>query len=243
MPSDLVISQDLCGGKGAKWYGSGSKKGDKQENAGKRSPKCVCKEGLPSWMLLPSFPATLGHPAPLSPDAATASTPASSSQAGATNAEASCARSQGADYHGQTIHPPNSTTTTTTLLPPNRPSVAVYPAPLLCRLLEIHCHNPATSSTSINTPPTLQNTANMSDKTAAPTPSNPLPASTQPQAQAQNAPSGSPAAQAVAAQQSDNVAHALAGAGGGLLSMALTWVPAVKTARIGHHAEAITVTL
>ena len=170
--------------------------------------------------------------------------PASSSQAGATNAEASCARSQGADYHGQTIHPPNSTTTTTTLLPPNRPSVAVYPAPLLCRLLlEIHCHNPATSSTSIYTPPTLQNTANMSDKTAAPTPSNPLPASTQPQAQAQNAPSGSPAAQAVAAQQSDNVAHALAGAGGGLLSMALTWVPAVKIARIGHHAEAITVTL
>lgn len=78
--------------------------------------------------------------------------PASSSQAGATNAEASCARSQGADYHGQTIHPPNSTTTTTTLLPPNRPSVAVYPAPLLCRLLlEIHCHNPATSSTSIYT--------------------------------------------------------------------------------------------
>ena len=71
--------------------------------------------------------------------------PASSSQARATNAEASCARSQGADYHGQTIHPPNSTTTTTTLLPPNRPSVAVYPAPLLCRLLEIHCHNPATS--------------------------------------------------------------------------------------------------
>lgn len=63
----------------------------------------------------------------------------------------------------------------------------------------------------------------MSDKTAAPTPSNPLPASTQPQAQAQNAPSGSSAAQAVAAQQSDNVAHALAGAGGGLLSMALTY--------------------
>jgi solute carrier family 25 (peroxisomal adenine nucleotide transporter), member 17 len=27
-----------------------------------------------------------------------------------------------------------------------------------------------------------------------------------------------------AAQQSDNVAHALAGAGGGILSMALTWV-------------------
>jgi solute carrier family 25 (peroxisomal adenine nucleotide transporter), member 17 len=31
-------------------------------------------------------------------------------------------------------------------------------------------------------------------------------------------------AAAVAAQQSDNVAHALAGAGGGLLSMTLTYV-------------------
>jgi adenine nucleotide transporter 17 len=82
----------------------------------------------------------------------------------------------------------------------------------------------------------------MSDKVAASTPSNPLPASTQPQAQAQNAPLGSPAGQAVAAQQSDNVAHALAGAGGGLLSMALTWVLVVHTSRTGHHAEAITVT-
>ncbi|KAK4963155.1 hypothetical protein LTR10_000783 [Elasticomyces elasticus] len=61
----------------------------------------------------------------------------------------------------------------------------------------------------------------MSDRVAAPTPSNPLPASTQPQAQAQNV--GSPAAQNVVIQQSDNVAHALAGAGGGLLSMALTY--------------------
>ena len=68
----------------------------------------------------------------------------------------------------------------------------------------------------------------MSDKVAAPTPSNPLPTSTQPQAQAQNAPLGSPAGQAVAAQQSDNVAHALAGAGGGLLSMALTCVAFVR---------------
>jgi len=63
----------------------------------------------------------------------------------------------------------------------------------------------------------------MSYKSPAPTPSNPLPASTEPQAQAQNAATGSPSAQAVAAQQSDNVAHALAGAGGGLLSMALTY--------------------
>ncbi len=58
----------------------------------------------------------------------------------------------------------------------------------------------------------------MSDRVAAPTPSNPLPAATQPQAQAQNL-----TAQHVASQQSDNVAHALAGAGGGLLSMALTY--------------------
>ena len=72
----------------------------------------------------------------------------------------------------------------------------------------------------------------MSDKVAAPTPSNPLPASTQPQAQAQNAPLGSPAGQAVAAQQSDNVAHALAGAGGGLLSMALTWVLVVGRIKV-----------
>ncbi|KAK0943181.1 hypothetical protein LTR29_005354 [Friedmanniomyces endolithicus] len=59
----------------------------------------------------------------------------------------------------------------------------------------------------------------MSDRVAAPTPSNPLPAATQPQAQAQNLLT----AQHVASQQSDNVAHALAGAGGGLLSMALTY--------------------
>ncbi|KAK3074304.1 hypothetical protein LTR53_003352 [Teratosphaeriaceae sp. CCFEE 6253] len=52
----------------------------------------------------------------------------------------------------------------------------------------------------------------MSDRVAAPTPSNPLPTATQPHAQ-----------NVVAAQQSDNVAHALAGAGGGLLSMALTY--------------------
>jgi len=63
----------------------------------------------------------------------------------------------------------------------------------------------------------------MSDRIAAPTPSNPLPSASQPQAQAQNAPLGSPAGQAIASQQSDNVAHALAGAGGGLLSMALTY--------------------
>ncbi|KAK5730358.1 hypothetical protein LTR15_000295 [Elasticomyces elasticus] len=61
----------------------------------------------------------------------------------------------------------------------------------------------------------------MSDRVAAPTPSNPLPTATQPQAQAQNI--GSPAGQNVVIQQSDNVAHALAGAGGGLLSMALTY--------------------
>ncbi|KAF2861203.1 mitochondrial carrier [Piedraia hortae CBS 480.64] len=63
----------------------------------------------------------------------------------------------------------------------------------------------------------------MSDRAAAPTPSNPLPSSTAPAAQAKNVPSGSSTAHAVAAQQSDNVAHALAGAGGGLLSMALTY--------------------
>ena len=53
----------------------------------------------------------------------------------------------------------------------------------------------------------------MSDRVAAPTPSNPLPEATQPHK----------AAQHVGAPQSDNVAHALAGAGGGLLSMALTY--------------------
>ena len=63
----------------------------------------------------------------------------------------------------------------------------------------------------------------MSDRTAAPTPSNPLPEAAQPQNQAQNVSSTSSAASNVAVQQSDNVAHALAGAGGGLLSMALTY--------------------
>nr|POE84617.1 peroxisomal membrane protein pmp47b [Quercus suber] len=63
----------------------------------------------------------------------------------------------------------------------------------------------------------------MSDRSAAPTPSNPMPSAAQPQAQEQNASATSPAAQAAAAQQGDNVAHALAGAGGGLLSMALTY--------------------
>jgi len=40
--------------------------------------------------------------------------------------------------------------------------------------------------------------------------------------------------QSTTAQQSDNVAHALAGAGGGLLSMALTYAPfeAVQRAAI-----------
>ncbi|GAB1725880.1 peroxisomal membrane protein PMP47A [Hortaea werneckii] len=63
----------------------------------------------------------------------------------------------------------------------------------------------------------------MSDKVNAPTSESPLPSASQPQAQSQNTPKGSPAAQEIAAQQSDNVAHALAGAGGGLLSMALTY--------------------
>ncbi|KAI6816126.1 peroxisomal membrane protein PMP47A [Hortaea werneckii] len=63
----------------------------------------------------------------------------------------------------------------------------------------------------------------MSDKVNAPTSETPLPSASQPQAQSQNTPKGSPAAQEIAAQQSDNVAHALAGAGGGLLSMALTY--------------------
>jgi solute carrier family 25 (peroxisomal adenine nucleotide transporter), member 17 len=72
----------------------------------------------------------------------------------------------------------------------------------------------------------------MSDRSGASTPSSPLPSSTQPQAQAQNAPSTSPAAEAAAVQQSDNVAHALAGAGGGLLSMALTYGLLERNARI-----------
>lgn len=83
----------------------------------------------------------------------------------------------------------------------------------------------------------------MSDKIAAPTPSNPLPAASQPQAQAQNAPLASPAGQAIAAQQSDNVAHALAGAGGGLLSMALTCVAFVRDRETEQHAERIADTL
>lgn len=63
----------------------------------------------------------------------------------------------------------------------------------------------------------------MSNRVAAPTPSKPLPASTQPRAQSQNVLSTSPAAASTVEQQSDNIAHALAGAGGGLLSMALTY--------------------
>jgi hypothetical protein len=63
-------------------------------------------------------------------------------------AEASCAQSQGADYHGQTIQTPLP------LLPSKRPSVAVCLAPLLRRLLEIHYHNSTSLPTSINTPPT-----------------------------------------------------------------------------------------
>jgi adenine nucleotide transporter 17 len=42
------------------------------------------------------------------------------------------------------------------------------------------------------------------------------------EAQLKLAESTAPLPQSTAAQQSDNVAHALAGAGGGLLSMALT---------------------
>lgn len=179
-------------------------------------PRKLCRE-LPS----PRFPA------PLSPDTASTSKRASSvTRAIATSegfwfAEAPCAQSQAADYHGETSSP----------TPSNRPSVAVCLAPLICRLLQIHCRDSASSPISINTPPTVSNIANMSDRVAAPTPSNPLPTSTQPQAQAQNAPLGSPAGHAIAAQQSDNVAHALAGAGGGLLSMALTWVPVVETSK------------
>lgn len=60
----------------------------------------------------------------------------------------------------------------------------------------------------------------MSDRVAAPTSSNSLPTAAQPNSQ-DNATS---TVTAVAVQQSDNVAHALAGAGGGLLSMALTYV-------------------
>jgi len=53
----------------------------------------------------------------------------------------------------------------------------------------------------------------MSDRVAAPTPDKPLPA----------AAASQDTAVSVASQQGDNVAHALAGAGGGLLSMALTY--------------------
>merc|ERR1711959_10552 len=76
------------------------------------------------------------------------------------------------------------------------------------------------TSTTTQLPPA---TPTMSDKVNAPTSETPLPSASQPQAQSQNTPRGSPAAQEIAAQQSDNVAHALAGAGGGLLSMALTY--------------------
>lgn len=55
----------------------------------------------------------------------------------------------------------------------------------------------------------------MSDRVGAPTPDKPLPAAARSQEAAQQ--------HVAASQQSDNVAHALAGAGGGLLSMALTY--------------------
>jgi adenine nucleotide transporter 17 len=48
---------------------------------------------------------------------------------------------------------------------------------------------------------------------------------TQEKAQEKLIESTSSVPQSTAAQQSDNVAHALAGAGGGLLSMALTYAP------------------
>ncbi|KAK6430986.1 hypothetical protein LTR95_012857 [Oleoguttula sp. CCFEE 5521] len=63
----------------------------------------------------------------------------------------------------------------------------------------------------------------MASKVAAPTPDNPLPSSTQPHAQVQNVGTTSSTTHSVAAQQSDNVAHALSGAGGGLLAMAITY--------------------
>lgn len=40
------------------------------------------------------------------------------------------------------------------------------------------------------------------------------------------------------AQQSDNIAHALAGAGGGLLSMTLTYVCSLHPKETQHLAEA-----
>lgn len=52
---------------------------------------------------------------------------------------------------------------------------------------------------------------------------------TQDKAQMKLAESIAPHPQSTAAQQSDNVAHALAGAGGGLLSMALTYAPSINT--------------
>ncbi|KAF2723184.1 mitochondrial carrier [Polychaeton citri CBS 116435] len=63
----------------------------------------------------------------------------------------------------------------------------------------------------------------MSDRVAAPTPSNPLPTAAQPQQQVEDKSIVLPASPTTTEQQSDNVAHALAGAGGGLLSMALTY--------------------
>ena len=108
-----LFSQDLDG-KCVKWYGSGSEKGDKQENAGKRCG--------PS----PRFPA------PLSPDTASTSSKQAASQARSRPVKGfglprhHARNHKGADYHGQTLSPPT---------PSNRPSVAVYFAPLFCRLL------------------------------------------------------------------------------------------------------------
>jgi hypothetical protein len=74
-----------------------------------KDPLNALEEGLPSSLPSPR------NAAPLSPDSAVASS-RSNSVTGASEgfwfAEASCAQSQGADYHGQ----PNSTTTTTTTL-------------------------------------------------------------------------------------------------------------------------------
>jgi hypothetical protein len=79
------------------WHGSGSEKGDKQENAGKRSPNSL----LLSQALPRDQDSSLEH----------RFRPASQAREGTTGfAEASRARSQGADYHGQTISL-NSTTT------------------------------------------------------------------------------------------------------------------------------------
>jgi len=62
----------------------------------------------------------------------------------------------------------------------------------------------------------------MSDRANTTTSLNAL-SSTESQSRPENAASSSPSVQEIAVQQSDNVAHALAGAGGGLLSMALTY--------------------